>query len=204
MTGQCKFKYVGLIGMRNAGKDVCARYLEKELGYLVIDLGMIVAEEIKKRKVPLTNDTLHAMSIELRRKEGLAVVAKRAVEEWIPWMQMNVERTLDSSVDFSSFKYVFNGIRNIEEVDFLRERYGKDLCVVGIYASPWTRFLRGQKRQRTNIDVTDYEEFLKIDREQLKIFGIGNAMMVADFMLLNEGTLEELYRNLRKIIMGVI
>lgn len=202
MAGRCKFKYVGLIGMRNAGKDICARYLEKEFGYLVIDLGKIVAEEIRKRKFPLKNETFHAMSIELRRKEGLAVVVKRAVEEWIPWMQMNVERGLDSPVDFSSFKYVFNGIRNIEEVDFLRERYDKDLCAIGIYASPWIRFLRGQKRQRTNIDVMDYEEFLKTDREQLRIFGIGNAMIVADLMLLNEGPLEELYRNLGKIIIG--
>jgi dephospho-CoA kinase len=196
----CKFKYVALVGMRGAGKDACTRFLEKEFCYLVIHLGKIVEEEMKNKKIPVTKDTFHAMSIELRRREGPVAVVRRAVDDWIPWMEINVERALNSSADFSSLKFAFNGVRSIEEVDYLRKKFGKDLCVIGICASPRTRFLRGQKRMRPNIDVANFEEFLKVDREQLEIFGVGNAVMVADFILLNEGTLEELLRNLEKIL----
>lgn len=200
MTSSCRFNYIALAGMRGAGKDACARLLEKEFGSLVIDFGKIVEEEMKEKKVPVTKDTFHTMSIELRKREGVAAVARRAVEQWIPWMKMNVERALNSSVDFSGFRFVFNGVRNIEEIDYLREKFGKDLVVIGICASPWTRFLRGQKRRRPNIDVSSFEEFLKVDREQLEIFGVGNAIMVADFIILNEDTLEGLYQNLRELL----
>jgi dephospho-CoA kinase len=196
----CEFRYVALVGMRGAGKDACARFLERKFGYLIIHLGKIVEEEMKRKKIPVTKDTFHAMSIELRKKEGPAVVIRKAVEDWIPWVEGNVERALNSSADFSGFKFAFNGVRSVEEIDYLREKFGKDLCVIGIYASPRTRFLRGQKRMRPNIDVTDFEEFMNVDREQLEIFGVGNAMMIADFILLNEGTLEELLKSLEKVL----
>lgn len=199
---QPKFKYIALVGMRGAGKDVCARFLEKEFGYIIIDLGKIVEEELRKSKLPVTKDTLHEMSIKLRKMDGPAVIVRKAVKKWIPWMHVNGERVLNSTVDFSSFKFVFNGVRSVEEIDYLREKFGKDLCVIGICASPWIRFLRGKKRRRPNIDVMDFKEFLKVDREQLEIFGVGNAVMIADFLILNEGTLQELYHNLKKIILS--
>jgi dephospho-CoA kinase len=79
-----------------------------------------------------------------------------------------------------------DGCRSDTEVTVFRHNFG-DLYVLGIFASPETRHDRLMRRARGD-DSAELNAMYDRDRRELK-WGIGNALALADGMLVNEGDL---------------
>ena len=103
-------------------------------------------------------------------------------------------------IDKSHDKIVIDGIRNIEEMDFFREKLGKDFLLVAIHASPETRYKRLMDRKREDDNLT-IDRIKNRDERELR-WGIGVLIALADVIIVNEGSLDEFKEKVINIILG--
>jgi dephospho-CoA kinase len=82
---------------------------------------------------------------------------------------------------------VIDGIRNLEEINYLRERFAPQFFVIGLHASFTTRWDRsrdaydGNQKNFERDDSRDAEEDLKTGQQVTK------CVQQADYILLNDG-----------------
>lgn len=169
---QRKKRVIAISGMPGAGKGVASE-AAKRLGLEVLVLGDVIREETERRGLEPTPDNVGSVMLQVRRDEGPAVVAKRLV----PKIEASKSQTL-----------IVEGIRSEDEVRELGSRY--EVVTVGIHASPKTRFRRLLERGRSD-DPKTWDTFYERDSRELNV-GLCRVIALADILLLNEGTIDEL------------
>jgi dephospho-CoA kinase len=134
-------------------------------------MGDVVREELVKRGLKATPATLGRVMVELRAEEGAAVVAKKTIAK-----MMRVK----------SQRLIVDGVRSLAEVEEFKQQF-PEFKLVAIHSSPDTRFHRIFTRRRSD-DASDRRVFTTRDRRELTV-GIGSAIALADYVLINEDTL---------------
>ncbi len=172
---------VGLAGMPGAGKSVVVN-VAKEKGYGVVVMGDEVREEARKRGLEPTPENIGRLMLELRRVDGEAAIAKRC----IPKIRIEAES-----------KVIVDGIRSLAEVEEFRKNF-RNFALVAVHSSPETRFKRLYHRQRSD-DPKDWEIFHERDMRELTV-GLGSAIAMADYMIINEESLDEVKRKVRQVL----
>jgi len=175
---------VGVVGMPGSGKSLVSD-VARELGFQVIVMGDAVRAEAQRRGLEPTGEAMRKLMLELRAKRGPAVVAELCFP----------------LVDAAGQLVLIEGIRSLHEVEAFQERYGR-LHLIAVHSSPRTRFERLRARGRPD-DPSDWEEFYERDKTELSV-GIGSAIALADFMLVNEGPPEELKEEARKLLRRLV
>ena len=174
---------LGLTGRIASGKEEVAEYfIEKDFRYL--PLSEKVREEARERNIEITRSNLQDLGDMLRDEEGLGVLVKR------------VEKKFQEEYDF-----LVGGIRNTGEVEELRKFDGFKL--ISIDAPVKERYERILSRKDQGDDKT-YQGFLKADQRD---FGedieygqqVGVCMEMADFKIINDSSLDDLYKKLDEI-----
>ena len=163
---------IAISGMPGAGKGVASE-AARRLGLEVLVLGDVIREETERRGLEPTPENVGSVMLQVRRDEGPAVVVKRLV----PKVEASKSETL-----------IVEGIRSEDELRELRSKF--DVVCVGIHASPKTRFQRLLARGRSD-DPRTWDAFYERDSRELSV-GLCRVIALADVLLLNEGTLDEL------------
>lgn len=176
-----KMIVIGLVGMPGSGKSEASNFL-KQQGFVVVEMGDVLREEAKKRYGTVSSETLQKLMFELRKTGGKDVVARLCAQ--------NIKSQNNSRI-------IISGIRCIEEVIFFRDFFGK-FSVVAIHAPPKLRFSRLKQRGRED-DPQDFESFYRRDIKELEV-GIGTVISLADYMIVNDGTKEELKEKVASLI----
>ncbi|MCJ7722217.1 flagellar hook-basal body complex protein FliE [Candidatus Bathyarchaeota archaeon] len=164
---------MGISGMPGAGKGVFRRTVQR-LGYPVVTMGDDVREEVKRRNLKPTPENLGKTMLNLRETEGPAAIAKRC----IPKLENQPHRIV-----------FIDGIRSLVEVDEFKIHF-PNFILIAIHASPKTRYWRLFRRRRSD-DPTNWETFMQRDLRELGI-GMGAVISVANYMIVNEGAIEQL------------
>jgi len=172
---------LGITGMPGSGKDT-VREIVAELGFPLVVMGDEVRAEARKRNLDLTPENLGNVMLQVRVEEGPEVLARRCVPK--------VKASVSSIV-------VVDGVRSMHEVSEFRKEF-PDFKIIAIHASPETRFRRLLKRNRSD-DPKDWETFIERDQRELGV-GIGEAIASADYMIINEGTMEQFRKELRQLL----
>ncbi len=170
------------VGMPGSGKDELIE-VARSMGLAVLKMGDLVRDETRRRGLPVTNANVARIASEERDKHGPGVWAQRALPK------------------LTETKMLVDGCRSDSEVTVFRHHFG-DLYVLGIFASPDTRYDRMTSRSRMD-DGGNLQEFYDRDRRELK-WGIGNAFTLADGMLINEGGLDEFRRAARSKLESIL
>jgi len=176
---------IGVAGMPGAGKAT-VRHIVQGIGYPVFVMGDVIREEAKRRKMEPTPENLGLIMLKIREEEGPAVVAKRCLSK----IKEAEEKVI-----------VIDGIRSLHEVEEFK-RHFPNFTLIAIQASPETRFQRLFKRRRSD-DPRTWETFIERDTRELSV-GLGAVIATADHIIINEGTEEQLKRNVRKVLEDVI
>jgi dephospho-CoA kinase len=175
-------KLVVTVGMPGSGKDELVA-VARSMGLATLKMGDLVRDETRRRGLPLTTQNVARVASEEREKHGGAVWAQRALPK------------------LTETRMLVDGCRSDSEVTVFRHHFG-DLFVLGIYASPEVRYERMASRNRAG-NGTDLQEFYDRDRHELK-WGIGNAFVLADGMIVNEGTLDEFRHVARETLQRIL
>jgi dephospho-CoA kinase len=93
-----------------------------------------------------------------------------------------------------------SGIRASEDVSILKDIFGKDFILIHIYITdPHVRYSRMVARQEER-DPHTYEEFIRQDKAEEKLFSLKEAERKADYSISNDGPLEDLHRELDRLV----
>jgi len=176
---------IGIAGMPGAGKDTVKEIICR-YGFPVIVMGDEVRAEAARRNLEPTPENLGRLMLQLRAEKGPDAVAK---------MCMKKISGLDVDV------IVINGLRSPQEVEFFKKEF-PSFKVMAIHASPSTRFKRLLRRGRSD-DPKNWEAFSVRDRRELGV-GLGEVIALADYMIINEGTIEELEKEVNRVIERVV
>jgi len=160
-------------GMPGAGKSTAAKASER-LGFKIVSMGDAVREEAVKRGLPLNDENLGAVMLNLRRRSGMGAVARLT----LPKIESCRGRLI--AVD---------SVRSIEEVEVFREV--GDVRVLAIHASPQIRYSFLKGRGRGDAPLT-WKLFEARDERELSV-GVGRVIALADEVVSNNSiTVEEL------------
>ncbi|MHA1410082.1 MAG: AAA family ATPase [Candidatus Odinarchaeia archaeon] len=180
---------IGLTGMPGAGKGAVHEAL-KQFNIPIIEMGDIVRNEAKKLGLPLTSEVLGGIALSLRA-EGQDAVAKRCGKIIKELLRKNPKTRV----------IIVDGIRSVEELKYFKENFDP-MVFVAVHASPKTRFERLVKRERSD-DFKTWEEFQTRDQREI-LLGIGGAIALADYVILNTGSLSELHKNSKELFKRIL
>ncbi|MEM4482079.1 MAG: AAA family ATPase [Desulfurococcaceae archaeon] len=174
--------YLLVAGMPGAGKSILTE-VAREMGIPVYTMGDVVREETLKRFGKITPDLMVGTSVDLRREWGDDIIALRTL----------------SKIEGQHSVVLIDGVRSLGEVEAFRAR--GETVVIAVHASPRTRFKRLLERKRPG-DPSTYEEFSSRDLIELG-YGLGNVIALADYMIVNEGTIDEAKIVMRSILSDI-
>lgn len=165
--------------MPGSGKEEFVKAATME-GLAVVRMGDVVRAFVSEQGLELTDANIGITASRQRELHGLGIWARRT----LPMI--------------SGDRVVIDGIRGDAELSEFRASFGKDMVVVGVHTSPAKRFERTKKRRRADAPIT-LEDFRRRDERELG-WGIGNALALCDHMIINEGTLEDFYKEIRAFL----
>jgi len=181
-------KVVAFTGLPGSGKSEAVQVAEK-LGFRIVRMGDEVRAEVEGRGMPINDKNLGGVASEMREKEGMDIWARRCMPK--------LSRLKEEEKEGVEEVAIIDGIRNIEEIEAFRQNVD-DFILVAIHASPKTRYERLMKRGRED-DSISVDDLKRRDARELG-WGIGNAVAMADMVVINEGTLEEFRKKVENIL----
>jgi dephospho-CoA kinase len=165
--------------MPGSGKEEFLKCCQ-ERGAKVIRMGDLVRDRAKEFGLDSSDKSLGELANEERHRFGMDIWAKRV----IPLVGGDL--------------VAIDGTRGPDEIRAFRNAFGDKLQIVAIHTSPKTRFARLQARARADSPARR-EEFDKRDRRELD-WGLGDAIALADHMVVNEGQLDELRASVKRLL----
>ena len=171
-------KLIITTGMPGAGKEEFL-LAASDSGIPFLRMGDIVREFHAKRSDEDKDLSVGQLANLDRQRYGFDIWAKRAMEK----MYGDI--------------FMIDGCRSMDEVRAYRN-ITDDVNIVAIYASPKTRYDRLVKRGRDDAPK-NIEEFQARDTRELG-WGLGETMALADYMIINESSLEDFKRDVKKLM----
>jgi len=179
---------IGIVGLPGSGKSEVAKALVK-FDVPSVRMGDVVWGELKRRGQSITEASVGRLSNEFRKNEGMGAIAKRCVP-------------LIESCGKGKRAVVVDGIRGIAEVEEFRKSFGENFHAIGVWASQETRYRRIASRKRADDTITR-ESFQEKDLRELS-WGLGDAIAMSDFMILNEGNVGGLRRKAEELFKKIV
>ena len=166
-------------GMPGAGKEEFLKICQAR-GAKVVRMGDVVRAKAKEFGLDPSDASVGTLANEERKRYGMDVWAKRT----IPFVGGDL--------------VVIDGTRGPDEVKAFKNAFGEALKVVAIHSSLKTRFERLKGRGRPDSPTT-MDEFETRERRELA-WGLGEVIASADYMIVNEGTIPDLRREVNALL----
>lgn len=173
---------LAIVGMAGSGKTEAAKYLESR-GYKKKYFGDATFEEMERRGLEINEKNERQVREDLRKQYGMAAYAILALPK--------IEELLKTE-DF----IILESLYSWEEYKVVKEKYDDSFYTLAIYAPPALRYERLAKRPTRPLTI---EEAITRDYVQIKNSNIAPPTAMADFLISNLGTKEELFREIDKI-----
>ena len=215
-------KIIALTGMPGAGKDSLLKllrelnfnleviqpkeFVKKEMQgqslltdfskttkFASVYMGDAIRKKMVEENVPVTSESVREFATNLRKTLGFDIVAKLCAPA--------IEEALKAGKSI-----LIEDIKGWEEVKFFRKHFGTDFVLVTIHAAQHKRFARSQQRESEwdQKQMKTKDEFDYRDEKELG-WGLGNAVAMADYVIVNDNHLNDLKKNadnlFRKLLM---
>jgi len=181
---------IGITGTLGAGKGTIVDFLEKEKGFVHFSVRAFIAEEIVRRGLIVNRDSMVLVANDLRKNNTPSYITDRLYEKALA---MGKDSIIES-------------IRTPGEVYSLRAKGGFYLLAVD--ADPEARYRRITSR-KSETDHISYVTFLENEQREMRSTdpnsqNLGKCMELADYKLLNNGTIEQLNRQVERILGEIV
>ena len=180
-----KVKVIGAVGQNGSGKDEVLKYLRAKHNVPFLSTGDAVREIAAKEGMEPTRDNLVKISDRYFREFGKGCFVK----------------SLADNIKNSGWKIAgISGIRSIDDVSILKDIFGKDFVLIRVHITdPHVRYSRMTRRGEDR-DPHSYEQFLSQDSAEEELFSLKEAEQRADYSISNDGTLEDLHRQIDRLV----
>lgn len=179
-------KIFGVTGYPSSGKDTVSNHLVS-LGFSHISTGDFIRDEMKRLAMPTDRTSIQEFVHQARKERGSGYLAEEAIKK----------------VTSNS---VISGLRNAKEVVILREKFGKDFVLIAVEAPLESRYKWALSRKREG-DQISFERF-KTEDEVERVgnkdsIQIDSVVQLADVLILNDGTKEELLQKVDDFLLTI-
>jgi dephospho-CoA kinase len=158
--------------MSGSGKTTLANHF-RDRGVASVSMGDVIRRLARENGLPPTPENLGRLASGIREEGGDDAVAKLCVEK--------INEMPDETV-------LIDGIRSIKEVEVFSKEF--EVILVAVFSPQNTRYDRLTARGRSD-DPQDITTFKVRDDRELS-FSLGHAIALADYIVLNDGSLEDL------------
>ncbi len=188
--------FLAIVGLTGSGKSVAADFFVDK-GFSFFRFGQITLDICKEKGVS-GEAAEKKIREELRAKHGMGAYAILNIPV--------IEKLFEENN-----KVIGDGLYSWSEYKILKEKFADEMTVLAIYASPQTRYRRLENRatEHGHDDERRWRSFSRDEaraRDFAEIENIEKAgpIVMADFAIVNEGTIEEYLDNLEKICQKII
>lgn len=184
MSNQKSTKLVAFVGLAGSGKSSAVDYVSQK-GYPKIYFGGIIYKAMEAAGIEVTWESQEKFREEIRAREGKDFVVKRAVGEARDLIEAGQKRIL------------LDGVYTWSEYRILKHEFPGELTVIAIVTPKNLRYRRMSKRperpmQPNEVDQRDWSEIENLEK--------GGPIAIADYFVQNDGTLENLEKQVDKIL----
>ncbi|MDR0604438.1 MAG: AAA family ATPase [Bacteroidales bacterium] len=177
---------IGITGTIGAGKGTLVDYLTSRKDFVHYSVRSFLIAELTNRQMLINRDTMTCLANELRKKY---------TSSYIIDCLFALAQTIGKNA-------VIESIRAIGEIESLRKK--GNFYLLAIDANPAIRYKRIVCR-RSETDHVSFEEFLQNEQREMTSTdankqNISQCIALADYLLCNDGTRDELYKQLENIL----
>jgi dephospho-CoA kinase len=170
-----------VVGMPGSGKSIISDELVKN-NFAYLRFGQITLDKIREEGIELNEANEKAVREGFRKEHGMAAFAILNISK--------IDELLKTS------NVVVDGLYSWSEYKILKEKYGNDMFVLAVFAPPKLRYERLENRKAENDDQKRFRSFTKtesLSRDYSEIENVekGGPIAMADFTVVNTGTVEE-------------
>ena len=186
-------KIVFIVGMAGSGKSIVADALVAQ-GFFYVRFGQIVMDNIKEQGLEVNEKNEKEIREGLRKEHGMAAFAMLNIPKF--------DKFLENS------NVVGDGLYSWSEYKVLKEKYGDKMFVIAVYAPPQLRYERLAVRSAENDEKQRFRAISKEDakkRDYAEIENVekGGPVAMADFTIVNTGSVEELREKIKDIFLQI-
>jgi dephospho-CoA kinase len=177
---------IGITGTIGAGKGTIVDYLINKKNFQHFSARAFLVEEIEKRGLENNRDNMVIVANDLREKNSPSLVADE----------------LFKRAKVSGQNCVIESLRTIGEIESLKNK--GNFTLLAVDADPKIRYERILKRS-TSTDNISFEKFLADEKREMESTdpnkqNLKKCIEMADFVIDNNGTLEELNLKMEEIL----
>ncbi len=172
---------LAFVGMPGSGKTEAAQYL-KEKGYAYVRFGDVTENLLREKGLPITPENEKEIRETLRQESGMQVYAEKSLPRIKDLFQTNAVVVVD-------------GLYSWEEYLYLQKREFS-VVVVHIFTERAIRYDR--LTHRTIRPLQNGEAFAR-DIAEVEKLNKSGPIAIADYLIENNETKEELYAKLDKL-----
>ena len=181
---------IGLTGTLGAGKGTIVEYLVKQKGFGHFSVRAYLLEEIRKRGWPENRDSMFNLANELRTLHTASFVTDQLYNKAVR----------------SGKNCVIESIRTPGEIDSLRKN--ENFFLIAVDADPHLRYQRIQLRH-SETDNISFKVFRENEKREMNASdpnkqNLNKCIALADALLYNNSTKEELFLQLENILKRII
>ncbi|MBE9491696.1 MAG: AAA family ATPase [Bacteroidetes bacterium] len=180
---------IGITGTIGAGKGAIVEYLTGQKGFRHFSVRDFLKKEIERRNIPVGRDSMMQTANELRASHSPSFIVDQLYEQ----------------AKKSGKDCIIESIRTPGEIESLR-RKGK-FILIAADADPKVRYER-IKRRNSETDRISYNTFLENEQREMTSTdpnkqNLSRCIAEADYVVRNNGSLENLYEQVEKIIQSI-
>lgn len=186
-------KIVCVCGMPGAGKSVLSDYFTQK-GYQFLRFGQITLDEVIRKGIKPTEENERKIREGFRKKHGMAAFA---ILNYPKFKKMIKKGNI-----------IADGLYSWSEYKFLKEKFGKRMAVVAIFAPPEARYERLSKRKVKNDKKLRHRSFTKTegkarDFAEIEKIEKGGPIAMADFTIVNTKSLDYFKKQIREVFQKI-
>lgn len=170
--------YIAIVGLPGSGKTKASEYF-LDHGFTILRFGDATDIGLRQLGLPLTEANERKYREEIRASLGMAAMA------------IKIEPRIHAA-EKTSEAIALDGMRSWEEYVYLKGKF-PGLTILSLYASPRNRYARLATRL---IRPLTTEESRARDYSEIEQLNSGGPIAIADYVIKNEGSTEELTREL--------
>ncbi len=176
---------IGITGTNGAGKGTVVEYLVTQKGFKHYSARKFFTEELNLRGLPVNRDTMTEVANDLRTKFGPSYFTEQAI----------------ARAEKEGGDVVIESIRSVGEAEFLKTHTA---VLWAVDADVQARYERVTRRM-SETDMISFDKFVtdeerEWDNEDPTKQNLKKVMKMADAVLTNNGTQEELFAQVEEVL----
>jgi dephospho-CoA kinase len=179
---------IAIVGMPGSGKSVVTEYLKTKYDFDIIYFGGYILKEVKKQGLEISHENEKIIRERLRAEIGKDVIARLAYNDILKLIEKNKKIVIDGLYSFSEYMY-------------FKQETKIDMKLIAIHSRMQKRIERLAGRI---IRPLNKQEIEKRDLAEISSLEKGGPIAIADYHIVNDDTIYELYERVDDIIKDII